>query len=537
MRFGPLDVNSAHGAILAHAVNVGKGRLKKGKVLDDSDIKTLFKSGVKEVIVARLEADDVAENSAAELIAAEFETDQIYVETAFTGRVNLFANQAGILQVDADLITRINQIDPGITIATLAQFSPVNKGRMIATVKIIPFAVNRLRVDEVISLVEGNNALQLHVFKPKRIGLIATSLPVLKPSTMDKTRNILAERLVASGSQIVEELRIEHKVDAVSSAILALKEKCDLLILFGASAITDIEDVIPSGLVQAGGRIEHFGMPVDPGNLLLLGAMDDLPIIGAPGCARSSRENGFDWILQRLLAEIAVSGKDIEGMGVGGLLMEIHSRPQPRQQTSARKGAIHALVLAAGQSRRMGPSNKLLAEINDKSLVRKVVETALESELSGVTVVTGHEAERVKGELQGLDVKFAHNEDFASGLASSLRCGVRALPQDCSATLVLLADMPHITSSMINEMIASFESADPSSIVQAASSGKRGNPVLWSAQYFDELCEISGDVGARHLIGKYSDQVIGVELGEAAALDIDTLAELFAQGGKHEGEV
>ncbi len=535
MRFGPLDVSSARGAILAHAVNVGKGRLKKGKLLDEADIETLLMAGVKTVIAARLEADDVAENHAAELIADKLKSGHICVEAAFTGRVNLFAKQAGVLQVDADLITRINQIDPGITVATLSQFSPVKKGRMVATVKIIPFAVAQSSVDEVIALVEGKNALQFHAFNPKRIGLIATSLPVLKQSTMDKTRNILADRLVASGSSIVEELRIEHNVGAVSSAILALKDNCDLIVLFGASAITDIEDVIPSGLVQAGGRIEHFGMPVDPGNLLLLGAMDDLPIIGAPGCARSPRENGFDWILQRLLADISVSREDIEGMGVGGLLMEIHSRPQPRQQTSAKKGPVHALVLAAGQSRRMGPSNKLLAEINDKSLVRKVVETALESEISGVTVITGHEAERVKGELAGLDVKFAHNEDFASGLASSLRCGVRALLQDCSAALVLLADMPHITGSMINQMIATFESGEPSTIIQAASSGKRGNPVLWSSQYFDELCEISGDVGARHLIGKYSDQVIAVELGEAAALDIDTLAELSAQGGKQEG--
>ena len=84
------------------------------------------------------------------------------------------------------------------------------------------------------------------------------------------------------------------------------------------------------GFEAAGGRVDHLGMPVDPGNLLLLGQLGDLPVIGAPGCARSPKENGFDWVLHRLLAGLAVTRSDVTALGVGGLLMEIVSRPQPR---------------------------------------------------------------------------------------------------------------------------------------------------------------------------------------------------------------
>jgi len=132
----------------------------------------------------------------------------------------------------------------------------------------------------------------------------------------------------------VAEERVAHEAPALTSAIQATAPLCDLLIVYGASAITDRRDVIPASLEAAGGRIEHFGMPVDPGNLLLVGALMrdgvEIPVLGAPGCARSPKENGFDWVLHRLLAGLPVTGADIRRMGVGGLLMEIVSRGQPR---------------------------------------------------------------------------------------------------------------------------------------------------------------------------------------------------------------
>ena len=529
MIFGPVDVDEAIGAILAHAVDTVSGRLKKGKKIDESDIAAFKSSDINKIIVARLEQGDVEENAAALLIAGALSSANIYAETPFTGRVNLFARAAGLLQINVDLIGQINQIDAGITVATLPKFASVETGRMVATVKIIPFAVKKPHVDVAVELASGVPVLELKSYKAKPVGLIATELSSLKPSTMDKTRKALAERLALSKSQIIEELRVAHSTDAIAGAIDQLKNKCDLLVVFGASAIIDDQDVIPAALRQAGGKVEHFGMPVDPGNLLLLGHLNNLPVIGAPSCARSPSENGFDWILQRLLADVQIHSSDIMGLGVGGLLKEIHSRPQPRQPAPSKNGNVHALIMAAGQSRRMGSVNKLLAELDEKSLIRRVVENTCDSEISAITVVTGFESEKVENALAGLNVSFVHNPDYASGLASSLRCGVAALPSDCCGALVLLADMPYITTEMIDQLVKRFNDGSANSIVQAASHGKRGNPVMWASRYFDELCNISGDVGARHLIGEHSEHVIEVELGDSAAMDIDTPAELLAQ--------
>ncbi len=168
-------------------------------------------------------------------------------------------------------------------------------------------------------------------YRPLRVGVISTLLPGLKPSVVNKTLGVLEARLAPARARLVEDRRCAHETDALVETLRAVEGRCDVVIVFGASAITDRRDVIPAALEAAGGRIEHFGMPVDPGNLLLLGDLNGKPVIGAPGCARSPKENGFDWVLGRVLAGVPIRRADIQAMGVGGLLMEIDSRPQPRR--------------------------------------------------------------------------------------------------------------------------------------------------------------------------------------------------------------
>ena len=271
-------------------------------------------------------------------------------------------------------------------------------------------------------------------------------------------------------------------------------------------------------------------MPVDPGNLLLVGSLGGKPVLGAPGCARSPKENGFDWVLHRFLAGIPVRREDIVRMGVGGLLMEIVSRPQPREERPAGAG-IAAVVLAAGQSRRMGGPNKLLARIDGVPLVRRTAEAALTSDTGPVIVVTGHQADAVRDALAGLDLRFVHNPDYAEGLSTSLRAGIRAVPAEAQGALVCLGDMPAVTSAVLDRIIAAF-APGPARIVVPTNAGKRGNPVLWSRHFFEALARIEGDVGARHLIGANAEAVVEVEIGPAAALDLDTPEAMAAAGGE-----
>ena len=258
----------------------------------------------------------------------------VRVDRAFTGRANLFADNAGVLVVDKDAIDRLNEVDESITFATLAAYKPVVAGEMIATVKIIPFAVARGERDAALAVAKAAHPLiRVAPYRVRKIGVVSTLLPGLAPKVIEKTLKVTDERLAPAGAVIVAERRVPHEKGALAKAIEeVLGEGAELVIVFGASAIADRRDVIPAAVEAIGGRVAHFGMPVDPGNLLLVASARGRPVLGAPGCARSPKENGFDWVLMRLLAGLDVPREAITGMGVGGLLMEIVTRPQPRTE-------------------------------------------------------------------------------------------------------------------------------------------------------------------------------------------------------------
>ncbi len=521
MKFGPLKPKDAKNGILAHSLKLPTGtRLRKGAMIDDEMIGQLSEAGIESVTVAMPQQGDVLEDAAATLIAQQLSVPNVKIEEAATGRVNIFAVSDRIFRTSAAIINAINAVDPTITIATLPDYAPVNQGRLIATIKIIPYAIKSRSLETVLAL-DTSMAIAVHKYSPKRIGMISTKLTALKPSSMDKTRVNLESRLALSGSTIVEEVRVEHDEKSIETAISNLSPECDMLVLFGASAISDIADCIPAAIENAEGEIIRFGMPVDPGNLMLLAKIGEVPVIGAPGCARSIAENGFDWVLQRLLADVPVTAEDIAGLGVGGLLMETGSRPHPREKSKRLQDHTSAIILAAGQSRRMGDINKMTVEIDGEPIVRHVASAAVGSLVKNTVVVTGHEQQDVLDVLNGLEVSQHHNPDFAEGLSTSLKCGIKALSKDVSNAIILLGDMPFVTSVMI-DMLIKNASANPNHIIVATHSGKRGNPVLWPREYFEELCSIQGDVGARHIMAANRDRVIEVELGMAASLDLDT---------------
>src|SRR5215831_10620702 len=327
MKFGAVPVKQALGATAVHTIRQAGLVLKKGTPIGPAEASALEAAGINEVVVARLELGDVSEDVAAAEIAKAVAGEGIHVDRAFTGRANLFAHTAGILVVDKDAIDRLNRVDEAITLATLPAYKPVVAGEMIATVKIIPFAVSGAARDAVLAGVT-EPLLRVAPYRIRKVGVVSTLLPGLAGKVIDKTLKVTEERLAPTGAVVVAERRVAHEQGVLAKAIEeVLGEGAELVIVFGASAIADRRDVIPAAVEAIGGRIEHFGMPVDPGNLLLVAAARGRPVLGAPGCARSPKENGFDWVLMRLLAGLEVRREAITGMGVGGLLMEIVTRP------------------------------------------------------------------------------------------------------------------------------------------------------------------------------------------------------------------
>ena len=542
MKFGDTPIDEAAGAILAHSWRANGVNFSKGRRLSAEDVAKLKAAGATSVVAARLEPGDVHEDQAAESVARALAGGGIEITAPFTGRCNHFAREAGVAVIDHQRVDALNELDESVTVATLPPYARVTPRQMVATVKIIPYAAPRAAVDRALAVAKASNQPMISVapFKPMRAGLVQTRLPGTRDKALDKAVSTTGKRLTSLGSTLVGERRVGHDAAEIAGALKELKkEGCDIYLVSGASAIVDRHDVVPAGIEQAGGKVIHFGMPVDPGNLLLTAELDGKPVLGLPGCAKSPKYNGFDMVLERLAAGLPVGRSEIVKMGAGGLLAEIPTRPQPRDEESEdaapqQAPRVAVLLLAAGRSTRMGGPNKLLAEANGAPLVVHAVKAALASQAVEVIVVLGHMAEQVRAVIEqavgkNTKLRFDTNPDFADGLSTSVRTGVAALGKDIDAAIVQLGDMPGVNSALLDRLMAAFNPVEGRSICVPTVGGKRGNPVLWDRRFFAEMAKVSGDTGAKHLIGEHADLVCEVEMaGEAAITDIDTPEALAA---------
>ena len=547
MKFGATPIDEATGAILAHSWRANGINFAKGRVLSQDDVSKLKMAGAASVVAARLDPEDMHEDEAAATVARALAGKGIEITAPFTGRCNHFASEAGLAIIDHERIDALNELDESVTVASLAPYARVTPRQMVATVKIIPYAAPRTAVSRAVDVAKSANQPLVSVapFKPMRAGLVQTKLPGTRDKVLDKAVGTTGKRLTSLGGSLAAERRCAHDAAAIAAALTELKaEGCDLYLIAGASAIVDRHDVVPAGIEEAGGKVTHFGMPVDPGNLLLTAELDGKPVLGLPGCAKSPKYNGFDMVLERLAAGLPVRRAEIVRMGAGGLLAEIPTRPQPRDDSDDEgEGLQHApkvavVLLAAGRSTRMGGPNKMLAEANGQPLVVHAVKAALASQAVEIVVVLGHMADEVRPAIEkalpaNARLRFVTNPDFAEGLSTSVRTGIAGLGAGIDAAIVQLGDMPGVTSGMLDRLMAAFSPVEGRAICVPTVAGKRGNPVLWARRFFAEIAKIAGDTGAKHLIGEHADLVCEVEMtGEAAITDIDTPEALAAWRAK-----
>lgn len=315
--------------MLAHSVKVGGNRIRKGKVLQKEDIELLSSSDTSTVVVARLDPDDVHEDGAAQRLAHALVPDParagLRLTTAHTGRVNLVSEVNGIAEIDAAAINALNRVDPMITVATVPEWCRMEQGGLVATVKIISYAVPESQL--ILAEDAARAAIRMRPTAVANATLIQTTVAT---DDGEKGHRALHQRLSALGVILQPKSIVPHDTLALARALKSATG--DVLFILTGSATSDIRDTAPEALRLAGGTVRHFGMPVDPGNLLFIGELNGTPVIGLPGCARSPALNGADWVLERICCGIPVMGDDIMGMGVGGLLKEIPTRPAPRRR-------------------------------------------------------------------------------------------------------------------------------------------------------------------------------------------------------------
>ena len=350
MKFEPVPLSDAEGKILGHNIAGANGQrlLRKGRRLTSTDLESLRALGRQAVYVAQLDETDIEENTAARRVAEAVCGPGLHTPGSASGRANLLSDQAGLLRVDVERLTQINECE-GITLATLMNHSPVQARQIVATVKIIPYAVPESTLSMVEAIANGSpgkvrrdlrrSIVRVDALPSRRVSMILTgSVSVHQKLVTDFLP--LRDRIEKLGSSVTRTdfAALDDEADETALAEMLRRQistGIQMILLAGETAIMDRNDIIPRAIERAGGRVEAVGAPVDPGNLLMLAYLEDVPVVGAPGCARSKKINIVDWILPRLLAGDHLTRSDILQLGHGGLLQDVRERGMPRDSKEA----------------------------------------------------------------------------------------------------------------------------------------------------------------------------------------------------------
>ncbi|MEO5888059.1 MAG: molybdopterin-binding protein, partial [Anaerolineales bacterium] len=336
MKFEPVPLSEAEGKILGHniAAVTGERLLRKGKPLTQADLAKLRALGRNSVYVAEMEADDVDENKAARRVSEAICGPGLHIKGMAAGRANLLSNEMGILRIDVERLAQINECN-GITLATLLTHSPLQARQIVATVKIIPYALPEPIVSRVEAIGAGSPPIvRVDALASQSVGMIlsgSTSLQQKLTSDFAPLRGRIEE--LGSAVTRTDFVALEDEQDESALAEMLQQQVASgvrLILIAGETAIMDTHDIVPRAVERAGGFVESVGAPVDPGNLLMLAYLNGVPVVGAPGCARSRKTNIVDWILPRLLVGDTLTRRDIVELGHGGLLQDVRERGLPR---------------------------------------------------------------------------------------------------------------------------------------------------------------------------------------------------------------
>ncbi len=322
MIFDNFLIDEAEGCLLAHTLRTEDWVIKKGTFLDTDMIGKLRDAGMEHVTAVRLADEDVGEDEAALAVGRKMAGEGVYVKEPVHGRCNLVADSHGIAVLNAEGIEDFNLSKGDAMVATVAPFEVVKPKGIVAKIKVIPYGVPKSELDTQLSILQ-EPIVSVSPFKPLKAGMILTRALGTKDKLLQKAERTMADRLEVLGGTLASVEHCEHDYDAVSTALRKMVDQgFDLVLLLGATSTSDVADVIPAAIQQNGGRLCQVGIPVEPGNLLVMGDIEEIPVVGLPGCARSQCLNGIDLVLPRLMAGLPVGADDLMRMGVGGLLAD-----------------------------------------------------------------------------------------------------------------------------------------------------------------------------------------------------------------------
>ncbi len=320
-----IAVEKAVGTVLCHDITrivpgESKGpAFRKGHVVRPEDVAELLRLGKEHLYVWETGGDQVHEDDAAARIARAVAGEGVRLSAPCEGRINLLAARRGLLKIDVNALRRINAVED-VAVATLHGDVVVSPGQMLAGTRVVPLVVARGRLEAVEDVcAAASPVVAVRALRPLRVGVVTTGSEVYHGRIKDKFGPVLRRKFAELGCTVVRQVIVPDDRDMTARAILRLAEEGAELIAVTGGMSVDPDDLSPSSIRAAGGRLVSYGAPTFPGAMFLLAYLDDVPLVGLPGCVMYHRTSVFDLLVPRLVAGERLAREDIVELGHGGL--------------------------------------------------------------------------------------------------------------------------------------------------------------------------------------------------------------------------
>ena len=534
MRLEEVEINRAQGLRLVEELMLNGQLLPKNHALDNDDISLLKQNGKKSVYGAWAENGDIDFDTALGVVAAKISGTNLGFRIDERGFCEIAATSGGLLEVYTDRVLKFNRLCPYFILNTIAPFQMVAPGEIIARLEIMVPVLPQEVVDNIVLALSGNDSLlAVRDLKTQDAALLYTRFYHTEEETehLGEVFEKLIETYQPMNLVFNQEMTAEHTIDDIAGALEALiHSPAQIIFILPSIRNYTSQDVVSSAISSIADDILCPQLPVFGGSDMIIATKKNKKIICLPYNYAYMDIPAIENVLKLAIVKPKLQSFDfthpltplIETIST---LRDTSSLIQGKAHDGKNKASVPAVVLAAGQGKRLG-TNKLLADINGEPLVVKAVRAAVQSNASPVFVVTGYQAEEIESALENFDVNLVRNPNYYTGIKTSIDLGLKSVPDFCDGTLIIPADMPHLTPEFLKKMIAKFKKKNEKQLILAEKNYIKSNPVIWSKALYNVADLVPENADIRPIFMEHADYTTLVKGSAHDLLDVNFQSDL-----------
>ena len=529
MKLQEVDINKAQGLRLAEELTLYTTVLPRNHILTKDDIALLKQFGRKTIFTAEAEIGDIDFDTALGVAAAKITGKNLGYRIDERGFCEIAATTDGLLEAYPDRIGKFNRFCTYFILNTIEPFQIVKKGTIIARLEILLPVISQEMVDELVFALSGNETLlNIRDMKQQNAALLLTHFynDDNEAFHFDEVRQKLTETYQPLNIHFSVEANCDHTAEDIAVNVETLLQSAnDVVFVIAGMRNYAPQDVVLSALNSLTDSVLCSQIPLLGGSDLIIATKRNKKIICLPYNYAYIDSPVMENFIKLALVKPKLLAYDfnrpanavIESLSQ---VKDLSSLIKGNDAESKNKANIAAVVLAAGQSKRIG-KNKLLADLDDRPLLIKAVEAAIKSDASPVFVVTGYQAEEVEAELENYDINIVYNPNYYTGVKTSINLGLKSVPDFCEGALLIPADMPGLSAELLNKMIAKFKKKQENQLIIAENKGIKCNPILWSKALYQRADLVAENADVRPIFMEHADYTTLVKGTASELLDVN----------------